>query len=143
MLFLLQLIICSQSKDFFEVYDSLCVSFLNSFTHPSCVHYSSLSLLRICQESPLILFFSQFSIDTSLVCETDQEQYKSIHETIFNTLTPSLPEKNLKKLPSQNFLQIEFNYLKGDKFYDPPTVQAIVKDLNVKLELICSELNNN
>lgn len=143
MIFLPLLIVCSQSRDFYEVYDSLCVSFLNSFAHPSCVHYSSLSLSRICQEKPLILFFSQFNIDQNLVCETDQNQYKSIHDTIYNTLTPSLSEQNTKKPSSQNFLQIEFNYLKGDKFYDPPTARDIVKDLGVKLELICSELSNN
>lgn len=139
MLLFFLLLITTQSTDVYQVYDDLSINFLNSFPHPSCIQYSSISLSNICQERPSILFISQFSVDPKMSCENDQIKYKSIQDLVASTLTPNL----LKKFTSQSFMQMNFNYLKGDKFYDPPTVKTQVQDLQVKLGLICGELSNS
>ena len=119
----------------YSIYDNLNFDILNSFPHKSCINFKSLELSKICNSNPSLTFLSQFSVTQSPNCEEDNNHYQAISDLL------QLPDANQKKSQTQQVIQTYS--LRGDKFYDPPSLDAVSDKLKSRLDQVCEVLKNN
>ncbi|OMJ70532.1 hypothetical protein SteCoe_31462 [Stentor coeruleus] len=141
-------------KDILEVfdeYDKICELFLKNFAQEDCVKFRSIGVSRVCESEPLAFFLSQFSSDKRKICLEEKELLEKLSNEVgqrrnflemengwdvdelfehFGSAMEDFPE----------LMEVEFNYLKGDVFYDPPDPVMISRDLMKKLRKVCSDL---
>lgn len=122
-------------SNLYSVYDNLNLDILNSFPHKSCINFKSLELSKICNSNPSLTFLSQFSVTQSADCEEDNSHYQAISELLQS------PDTNQKKSQTQKVIQTYS--LRGDKFYDPPSMELVSEKLKSRLDHVCEVLKNN
>lgn len=141
-------------KDILEVfdeYDKVCESFLKNFAHEECVKFRSIGVSRVCENEPLVFFLSQFGSDGRKICLEEKKLLEEVRKEAgerrsflemetgwdvdelfdhFGSAMEDFPE----------LLEVEFNYLKGDVFYDPPDPVMIARNLTKRLRKVCLDL---
>ena len=123
-------------------FETVCEEFLDFFEKKECVKFSILSFEKICSQELLLKFLSQFEIYSKSECERDEKLHKEIQSVFVNTgqfLEFQNHPFNENTHEHTEMIEARFNYLKGDRFYDPPSTSYTTERILNKLELICAE----